>query len=248
MLNRSDMDKLAKQYPRIENVEWLKVPRLDEEVFQVVDQRFRVADQGMQAIQRALMASMSALTRVVELGFQRGEEDPELDELGKSVLDSLQLQAHAHHALLSKRKELLKPELAPMYAKELSKGHSVSPDWLYGGELVDATKKCEAARKIGDKLVKRKGFPNGNKGPQKRFKAPFPATFGPSGGQNQMMPVLRAFNPYQVQQFRFPSPQFVQQFPRFPAYQPTQFGGFPRRAKNPRNQKPGFVKRGGYRQ
>ena len=59
-------------------------------------------------------------------------------------------------------------ELSPIYARELSKGHSASPDWLYGGDLVDATKKCEAAKKIGDKIIKCKPQDQGRL-PQKKF-------------------------------------------------------------------------------
>ena len=245
-----DMEKLAKQYPRVENVERMKVPRLDEEVFSVIDQRHKTSDQSFQAIQRALMASMSALAGVMELGYRRGSEDPELDELGLNVMNSLQLQAHAHNALLNKRRELLKPELSPVYAKELSKSHSSSSDWLYGGDLLDATKKCEAAKKIGEKIAKRKVFP-ANKGPQKRFKHPFPANFAPHYQQQQGAPMLRAFNPYQHQVYRFPTPQYAQQqYQAYPSFQPTQFGVFSRRPRNPRaqGQKSGFNKRGGYRQ
>ena len=239
----AEMEKLVKQFPRVDNVERMTVPRLDEEVFQVIDQKHRNSDQSLQAVQRALMASMSALSGVVDLGFRRETEDPELDELGKNILNSLQLQAFAHNALLSKRKELLKPELSPVYAKELSKGHSTSTEWLYGGDLVDATKKCEAAKKIGDKIIKRKNFPQ-NKGPQKRFKAPFPANFGTPYHQGAM-PMLRAFNPYPVQQFRFQGPQNFQQTP---AFQPTQFGGFQRRPRFPKSQGQRFGKRGGFKQ
>ena len=241
-----DMDKLAKQYPRVENVERMKVPRLDEEIFQVVDQKHKSADQSLQGVQRALMGSMAALSAVLELSLARGTEDPELDGLGRNILDSLQLQSFAHNALLTKRKELLKPELAPVYARELARGQSSSPDWLFGGDLVETTRKCDAAKKIGEKIGKRKGH-NGPRMPQKRFRAPFPANFNQP---QQGTPVLRAFNPYQGQQFRFPAPQMFQPAMQFQQFQPTQFGGFPRRGKNPRyqNQKQGFGKRGGYKQ
>ena len=135
----------------------MKVPRLDEEVFQMVEMRHKISDQSFQSIQKAVLASMSALSGLMDLGFRRGAQDPELDELGKNLMDSLQLHAFMHNTLISKRKEQLKPELAPAYARELSKGKASTPDWLYGGDLVDATKKCEAAKRLGEKIVRKRG-------------------------------------------------------------------------------------------
>ena len=79
----SEMEKLAKQYPRIENVEWMKVPRLDDEVFQAIDQRFRNVDQGFQSIQWAVMSAMAALGPVFLLVGSSGGKDPELDEISR---------------------------------------------------------------------------------------------------------------------------------------------------------------------
>ena len=44
----SEMEKLAKQYPRVHNVEGLKVPKLDVEVFQLLEQGVRNTDQSFQ--------------------------------------------------------------------------------------------------------------------------------------------------------------------------------------------------------
>ena len=155
-VSRVEMDKIAKSYPHIENVEWMKVPRMGEELFHIVDMRVRTADQSLQVVQRVLMASMAALGAVFELGYRRGLADTELDELGQNVMDSLQLQAPAHNALLNKRKELLRPELSPLYVKEWSKGLTSSLNWLYGGYSEWAAKKCEVAKKNGDKIGQHK--------------------------------------------------------------------------------------------
>ena len=130
------------------------------------------------------------------------------------------------------------------YAREMSKGHSDSPDWLYGGDLDDTTKKCEVAKKIGEKLLKRKQQPQPRQG-QKKFRPQGQQQF-----QTPSMPMFRAFNPFQVQQFRLPSPQQFNPVYQ-PGFQPMQFGGFPRRIRGQngkQNQKQGFAKRGGYKQ
>ena len=244
----SDMEKLAKKYPRVENCERMTVQRLDTEVFQVVEQHVRTADQNMQGIQKGLLGAMAAFAPILGLVFDRKDTDPELDELGQNIVEGFQLLALANNALVSKRRDMLKPHLAPIYAKVMSKGQEDSTEWLYGGNLVETTKQCEVAKRIGEKVVKRKQqFPlRGKFQPTKRFKAPFPAMMLPT------QPMLRAFNPFQMGQVRFPNPQMMQQSYQYPSglQQPGGYGfpqqnsyGFPRR---PRFNKPrqGFGKRG----
>ena len=241
----TDMDKLAKQYPRIANVERMKVPRLDTEVYQVIDQRVRNLDQSFQTIQKGLLAALAAMSPVASLAFERAGDDPELDELGRNLLDSLSLVSHAHNALSGKRREILRPHLAPVYAKALTKGHDTSAEWLYGGDLLTTTRKCEAAKRIGDKILKRKPQPQNKQqmGQQKRFRGPRPQ------GQGMM----KAFVPFQ--QGRFPAPQNTYQHYGYGYPQQSQsnfgggFGGGYQKQNGGRPQQPrqqGFPKKGGY--
>ena len=50
----AEMEKLAKAYLRVSNVE--DMMRLDEEVFQVIDQKFRNGDTSLQAVLGAMSA------------------------------------------------------------------------------------------------------------------------------------------------------------------------------------------------
>ena len=239
----NDMDKLAKAYPRVENVEAMKVPRLDAEVYNTLDQRYRTLDQVFQGIQRALLGALSACAPIMELTFSRDKQDEELNGLGQGLMDSIHLIAFAHNAISTRRREELKPQLSPVYANTLSRLHG-SPEWLYGGELAETTKQCEVARKVGEKVIKR--VKPGTKAPgQKKFR--------PNSSQFMGQPMFRAFNPYQMQQqVRFPSPQafgyqqFGQQY--FPggqqSFRPQNFfGGFPRRQRFQRGGKQAFVKK-----
>ena len=250
----SDMEKLSKVYPKVKNVENMRVPKLDAELFQVVDIKLRTGDQGLQSIQKAVLASMSAIAPVLDLIKERGKKDPELDVLGKNLLDSTKLQAFVCNSISTKRRELLKPELSPIYAREMSKQQVGSTEWLYGGNLTDTTKKCETARKIGDKVMKRKlaSFPRqGNK----RFRPQFPQfSQGPQQYQQGQQfgfpqPYVRAYNPFNMNMPRFPTPhQTPQQFMGYPA---MQFGGYQKRFRGPRpqqHQKQGFGKKGNQRQ
>ena len=244
----SEMEKLAKSYPRVENVPHMKVPKLDAEVYQVADQNMKNVGQSLQAIQKGILGCMAAFTPVVELAFRRKNADVDLDGLGDNLFDGLKLLAFANNAVATRRREVLKPHLATTYAKAMTKGQEASPDWLYGGDLVETTKQCEASRRIGEKLLKRKMVQQQQKARganQRKFRPNFPPMM------TQGFPMVRAFNPFQGPQFRFPAPQgfqggFQQQFPA----QNFQYGGqfgFNKRYRNPRpQQKQGFGKRGAY--
>ena len=236
----AEMEKLTKLYPRVANVECMRVQRLDNEVYQAVEQHVRNMDQNLQGIQKAMLGAMTAITPLLDLVFKRKANDPELDEPGGNVMDSLKLMAFANSAIAGKRRELLKPNIAPIYARTLAKGQEESSEWLLGGDLVELTKKCEVSKRIAEKVVKRKPQvqPRNRVPPFKKFRAPFPANFGP-----------RVFNPFQMNQIRFPAPMgFPQMLPQQQQFTP-QMGGtynnFPRRYRNPRPRQ-GFPKRGGY--
>ena len=238
----SEMEKAVKKYPRVENCERMKVQRLDVEVFQGLEQNLKTCDQNFQGIQRGIMAAMAAIAPVLDLVFQRKLDDPELDALGTNVMNGLQLMAFASNSIAGKRRDLLKPHLAPIYAKVMTKAQEESVDWLYGGDLTETTKQCETAKKIGEKVIKRKQ-PFQGRGRGRRFKPLYntPTTY----------PMMRAFNPVQV---RFPAPQqFVQQqFPNPQMFQPTYggfaggFAGYPKRFRGQRPRHQNFAKRGAY--
>ena len=223
----ADMEKLAKKYPKVENVSKMDVPKLDTEVFTVVQQHFRNTDQSFQTIQKGVVSSLAALSPVLEKVLVKSEEDPELAALGINIADSMKLMSFTLNLLSGRRRELLKPCLAPAYVRVLTKGHETTPQWLFGGDLLTTTKRCEAAKRIGQKVLKPKetsSQPRGRRDNQRRFRAPFQQV------QQNQQGMLRAFNPYQQYQHgRFPAPQSFQQ-QGYP-YQPLETGvptGFPR--------------------
>ena len=236
----TEMDKLAKSYPRLENVEYMKVPKLDTEIYDAIDQKVRNFDQGLQNIQKAIMAAVSAIAPTLRLVYNRQESDQGLNVLGRQLGESVKLLGFASNNLSAKRQELIKPSLSPTYAKTLAKGHDSSPDWLFGGDLVSTTKKCEVSQKIGEKVQKRKlDTSEGKSQLSKKFR-------GKKGP-----PMMRGSNPYQNQGMRFPGPQmfsqyqiYTQQPMGFPMgfqrpYHPRQFyqnqgnqQGFPKKSTN----------------
>ena len=248
----SEFEKLTKAHPRIGNVESMKVPRLEEEIFHAVDQRFRNQDMAFQGIQKGVLAAMATFAPLLDLTLARKDQDPELDDLGETTMEGFKLLAHVHNQISNKRKELLRPQISPIYAKALSKGsEELSQDWLFGGNLEETTKQCDVSRKITEKVAgKRKQDKGPGKGQQqfKKFRPPFPAQFG------TQPTMLRPYNPYQMPVMpRFPNPTGFQQqqsYQYYPqGYPQAMFGGFPRRQRfargGPRQQ--GFGKRGAHK-
>ena len=232
----TEMDKLAKQYPRVENIDHLKVPKLDTEVYQLVEQHVRNNDQSMQGVQKALIAGLSALAPVLDLAINRGNKDAELDPLTKNIMNGIQLVSYAVNGISSRRKEMLKPCLAPAYARVLTKGHDTTPDWLFGGDLLTTTKKCEAAKRIGEKVLRRKNQENQQKDKNQNNKR-----FKPNPNSSQGMLRANQFQQRQNQRFQgqqnFTEGQYqVPQQQQFQAPQQYyQQQGFQKQQRFPRN-------------
>ena len=124
----AELERLAKTFPRTANVENMRAPRLDEEVFQVVDQKSRNLDGSFQTIQRGVLGVMAAMAPMLDLIFTRGKKDPELDGFGADQIKALKLLGHVLNAVSLKRRELLKPQLAPVYAKSMTKATTETQD------------------------------------------------------------------------------------------------------------------------
>ena len=152
-----ELERLAKDYPRVKNAEKMVVPKLEPELFSAVDQASRATDIALQNIQKGIVSALSAMAPVGSVMLDRGKADQELDELSGNLLDSFNMLALASQAVSSRRRENLKPLMQATYAKALAKPQEGSPLWLYGGNLSESTRKCEVARKLADKIVKRKG-------------------------------------------------------------------------------------------
>ena len=126
------------------------------------------------------------------------------------------------NGISARRRELIKPCLAPIYAQVLTKGHETSPDWLYGGNLIETTKKCEVSKRISDKILNKKSQPQ---------KPANQARGGKQAGRGRGRGQLRAFNPHQSyragqQQYHVPANQmgFPLEYPRYPRPQYQGYG------------------------
>ena len=224
-----EMDRLAKAHPRVANVEAMKVPRLDEEVYQEVDQKSRATDMTFQSIQKGVLGAMSAFAPVLDLVFLRKQKDKEscmvFNSWGRFIARCP--VGGARTLRLSYLRCM--PGRYVNTLKEKMSGYTVVT-WRKPLSSVKWPKRLE--------VMRRNQFPGNHQ---------FRQTFQQFQDQPMMM---RAYNPFQLQQVRFPSPQNVgyQQSYQQGYPQPQMaFGGYPRQRFNRNQGKQGFAKRGAHK-
>ena len=246
------LEKATKDYPRVANIQNLRVPKLEPELFSALDQSARLNDVSLQNLQKGVVSAISALAPVALLVLQRGQSDEELDNLSGNVIDAIKMMALVSTGITVKRRELIKPSMQQTYAKEMAKGVDGSPEWLYGGNLSQVARKCEEAKKVAEKLVKRKtpqhSHPNSNpqnrgagRGQGKKFK------FQQNGKQQQFGQRMFSYQGF-PQAFPTPQPVYQQQY-QYQQYPQAQYQDFrPRHKQNGQQgynqQNQDFQKRG----
>ena len=250
-----EMERLSKNYPRIKNVKSQVVPKLDAEIFNVVDQQVRGADVIIQNLQKGAMAIFLAIAPVGSLLISRGETDQDLENLSDNVFDAMHFAALFSNGLSMRRREQIRPHTQQTYAKSLTKPPEGSSAWLFGGNLSETARKCEVEKKLGEKLLRPKGGPKSNasggqqqkRGVQgqrqnKRFKFNNNAN-GYGSSNNTFGDKRQTFVPQGYGQFgyqhAFPAPQ---QFQQFQGYGYKQTGG--KQDNQGQQQKQDFLPRG----
>ena len=233
-----ELEKLAKDYPRVENVPRLCVPKLDVELFPAVDQTTRQNDVALQNLQKGLVGAISAMAPVASLMVNRGDADSELEDLCGNMVDAMQMVALVDLGLTNRRRELIKPSMQQTYARALAKGPSGSPEWLYGGNLSQEAKKCEDAKRVAEKVMKRKN----TQGPQQNASAA--QSKGVGRGQNKKFRFQQPGNKQQHYQprgyqgysqvFPAPVPVYQQQYQQYP--QQFQFQDYRQKSQRQNNQ------------
>ena len=123
----ADMESAVKMFPRPENVEKLVAPKLESQLFNSSElnahPHVRMFDIALQSIQKGLVAAITAMAPLGEAMLKKGEEDNELDALGENFGNATRFLVNATNGISLRRKELLKPYIAPMYAKALNRDY-----------------------------------------------------------------------------------------------------------------------------
>ena len=109
-------------------------------------------------LQRDIVAAMSAFAEIGSLMYERkdSEEDQELDDLSGAFGDGMRLLALVVQTLSEERRNLLGRVLKPKAFQHLTATLTTrdNPEALFGGDIAEAMKDFDAARKAAKSMVK----------------------------------------------------------------------------------------------
>ena len=133
-------------YPRPDNINGLKTPRVNQLIWQQLVSSVKTYDSKLQKTQTVLLASVAAMLRVANLALETN--------LDKTIIttttDAVALALQCHHDLNALRRFHMKKELHDDYAA-LCNASTPAPDELFG-DLTKLTKDIQEGNKVAKKV------------------------------------------------------------------------------------------------
>ena len=148
-------DKI-KQYPVPENCHKLRLPKVEDLLWDQLESHTRSRDASLQNIQQTLLTAITALVRATDDLILRQQTDESLESEVTILMDSLILLGSVNVDLSIKRRELIKPDLNNEY-KKLCTASGVITDNLFGDDLAQQVKNIAETNKIRNKIVNSRG-------------------------------------------------------------------------------------------
>ena len=164
-LDESKLKDKMEKYDRPKNCEKLIVPRVNPEIWSTLNHTVRGSDLKLVNFQKTLVKVGVALTQSTEtllsMRAKHGCSDAEhKQQLGKLVTyntDALALLGHTHMELLSRRRELIKPNLNKEYVSLCSPQTPIT-ELLFGDDLQARMACIKAANKISQSTTSSSKF------------------------------------------------------------------------------------------
>ncbi|MEW8548292.1 MAG: hypothetical protein AB2693_32715, partial [Candidatus Thiodiazotropha sp.] len=143
--------EFAENYKQPENCEFLRVPKLNEELYfeDSIASRFKKNDSVLQKTQLLLTKGMTPLVKLMDKLLANEEGDGEIFDL---ATDSLQLLAYTHRDISNVRRKFLKPAVAKKYKRLCSANIPLTAN-LLGDELDKQLKSINEHKKIGAQMT-----------------------------------------------------------------------------------------------
>ncbi|MCG8047947.1 MAG: hypothetical protein N0E48_20400 [Candidatus Thiodiazotropha endolucinida] len=137
-------------YKTPENCEYLRVPKLNEELFfeDSIASRFKKNDSILQKTQLLLTKGMTPLIQLMDKLIEQ-DDNGEIFDL---ATDSLQLLAYTHRDISNVRRKFLKPAVAKKY-KRLCSANVPLTSHLLGDDLDKQLKSINEHKKIGAQMI-----------------------------------------------------------------------------------------------
>ena len=158
-------------YKRPKNIDSIKTPKVNKPIWDCMKKHARYVDGDMQKIQKHFLQASVPVVLAMDKMLQ-AREDPDvldLEDLIKTLTDSLAFTGAANIDMVARRKNLIKNEL-PNEMKGLVNESNFSEEWLFGNDLNAKVKEVSELNKINNKLLgKKERSPVSGKWRGKRF-------------------------------------------------------------------------------
>ena len=145
-LNHDILDNLKKQCLRPANCPFLVAPRVNPEIWNLMNVSSRNKDIVLRKTQENLINAMIPLVEAVDMAVSNN-----LPDLANKLKDSLQLLGHSTMDLNNQRKDSIRPDL-PLKAKVLTKKDKPVSTLLFGDDIEAEIKKAESNAKLEEAI------------------------------------------------------------------------------------------------
>ena len=142
------VQKKLGQYPRPQNVEDLKTPRVNPLIWSQLTAQNRTHDSKAQKTQSALVGSIAAMIKAADLALRQ----PENKEIVTALADGIALAMQSFHDMNIARRLAMKNDLHHDYAALCSSTTLESPSEYLFGDLSKLTKEIADANKLTKKV------------------------------------------------------------------------------------------------
>jgi len=187
--------ELQDKYRSPKNCQFLCVPKVNLELWHDLPRATKSKDLGLQEIQKNVVKSAQPMIQLLDLvlRFQHENKPVEAASILPLISDAVTLLGHASYLTSLKRREFLRPDIAPAYQSVCSKSNPVTTN-LFGDELPKHIKEIGEVNKIARKTMYRT-----NAMPKRRYEYkanPGDSRFHPRGSRRAFLGSRGQKGPY----------------------------------------------------
>ena len=159
--------EICEKYPPPKNVPRLRAPHREAVVDSSIDDAAKAdvtvrsevikkQDDKLRYLQQDIVSAMSAVAEIGIVMYQRLDADPELDQLSGAFGDAMRLMSVVVQDLTKERRKVIGRALKPQALQHLNKtaAESQNPEALFGGNIAEAMRDFDAAKKAAKAMVK----------------------------------------------------------------------------------------------
>ena len=160
-LNLENANKKGESYKRPNNVNWLKVPEVQDTVWLGLPGKVRDNDMAKRKQQEMFMKMLTAMLKVAEQLKAKEKSEKWVLEPMRQLADAFAFASYINrYVLIKNRREEMRPHLPVEYRRLANDSNSPSASMLFGDDLDGALKSMEQSAKFVKKMSDNKRYHN----------------------------------------------------------------------------------------